>query len=245
MVPPTRPRIAIPVPAAIDAEYSRRCLPLYLEAVERAGGEAVTVALDGSAAALARSCAAVLLPGSLADVSPTRYGAEVSLECGPPDPAREAADQALLEDAEHAGKPVLGICYGLQSLNVWRGGTLLQHLTAMPVNHAAGPAVAVAHTAEITSGSQLLRLSDAGELQAARGSARLPVNSSHHQAVAAIGEGLRITARCPQDRVIEALETPEENGPWTMAVQWHPERSYDTSASSRALFARLIAEARR
>ena len=76
---------------------------------------------------------------------------------------------------------------------------------------------------------------------------RLPVNSSHHQAIAEPGPGMRIVARCPEDGVIEAIEADyDPNNPWFfMAVQWHPERSTEISAASRALFARLVQEAER
>ncbi len=242
----SRPRIAIPSPTSIDLDYNRRCLPLYFNAIERSGGCPVTVPLDGSAASVAARCAGVLLPGSLADVSPLRYGQAASEDCGSSDPSRESTDCVLLEEAERHSKPVFCICYGLQMLNVWRGGSLLQHLATFPVNHAAGAAVAVAHTALLHPGSLLASVIDP-ESNAAEGAPlRISINSSHHQAVASPGDGLYPSALSSQDGVIEAIESqsPSTTAPFTLGVQWHPERSYDQSPASRALFDRFISEAR-
>jgi len=154
-------------------------------------------------------------------------------------PRSDAVDDLLLEDAYRRRKPVLGICYGLQSLNVYRAGSLVQHIpeflpeeTRTKVNHEAGRKVAVAHLVEIAEGSRLAEL--VGETAPV-----LAVNSSHHQAAAAVGEGLRVVARCPDDGIIEALEGTAPNH-FVLAVQWHPERSADENAASRAIFRALI-----
>jgi len=245
------PRIAIPVPTSADAEYNRRAWPQYASAVAQSGAEPVEVPLNQSPAATAKiiaNCQAVLLPGSPADVNPHKYGQEPAPESAPPDPARENADELLLQDAHNMGKPVLAICFGAQMLNVWRGGTLLQHLTPMPVNHAAGRAVAIAHTAAVAPGSLLAEIA---EEQAAEGGGRIPINSSHHQAIGIAGDGLRVTARSPEDGVVEAVEQTlgeagapaGPGGSFVVGVQWHPERSFEESAASRALFRRFVAAA--
>jgi putative glutamine amidotransferase len=205
--------------------------------------------------ALVASCDGVLLPGSPADVDPALYGAERDPATAAADPAREAVDYLLLEDAEKQGKPVLGICFGVQSLNVWRGGSLVQDLTPLPVNHEAGSKVAIAHTAIVAKDSLLASLLTEEEAPERDGFLRLPINTSHHQAVAAPGAGLRIVARSPEDGVIEAVEMDTDDSmfhvehpgakQFVLGVQWHPERSFEISAASRALFARLVAEARR
>jgi putative glutamine amidotransferase len=243
-----RPRIAIPMPTSGDESYNHRSWPMYASAVERAGGEPVAVELNRSQSAvreLMRGCSGVLLPGSPADVAPARYGAELDPATAKADTAREAVDWTLLEESERGRLPVLAICYGIQSLNVYQGGSLLQDLLPLPVNHAAGSKVAVAHTAEIANQSLLASLLTATEAPEINGFHRLPVNSSHHQAIAAPGDHLRIVARCPDDGVIEAVEGEyDPANPWFLVgVQWHPERSVDTSAASAALFSRLITEA--
>jgi len=255
------PRIAIPQPTSTDLPYNQRALPQYLTAISRSGGEPVTIDLSLSVAQvreLASTCQGVLLPGSPADVDPQLYGEERNPATARPDPPREAVDYALLEHAQAFGKPVLGICYGVQLLNVWRGGSLVQDLSPLPVNHEAGGKVAVAHTALVASRSVLAEVLDTAEAPRSDGFLRLPVNTSHHQAVSAPGEGLRVVARCPEDGVVEAVELTPDAGvfhvehsaaakrpQFLLGVQWHPERSYEISATSRALFDRLVAEARR
>jgi len=254
------PRIALPVPTSTDLAYNQRAIPAYAESIRRSGGEPVTIDIGSNPAEIREilaTCHGVCLTGSPADVDPGLYGADRDPETAPADPAREAADRLMLEDARRHGKPVLAICYGVQLLNVWQGGSLVQHLTPMPVNHAAGSKVAVAHTLLVAKDSLLAGICDPAELapQPADGEKflRLPVNTSHHQSVAQPGPGLRITARCPDDGVIEAVEMdpaapmfhvehpeqrPEQQ--WLLGVQWHPERSYDISATSRNLFRALV-----
>jgi putative glutamine amidotransferase len=245
----TRARIAIPVPTSGDADYNHRSWPNYAAAVEAAGGEPVRIEL-GTAKTLreaARTCSGILLPGSGSDVLPARYGAEADPATNRADEAREVADWTLLEEAERHRLPVLGICYGLQSLNVYRGGSLVQDLLPLPVNHSAGRKVAVAHMAEIATESLLGSLLRPEEASGHDGFLRLPVNSSHHQAIAEPGTGMRIVARCPEDGVIEAIEAEyDPDNPWfLMAVQWHPERSTEISVASRSLFSRLVQESER
>ena len=142
-----RPRIAIPLPTSTDAEYNQRCWQQYAAAVEQSGGTPVKVELDQEPSAIARlagSCSGVLLPGSPADVHPQKYGEEPRPETAPRDVLREAADELLLQDAFNLHKPLFGICYGHQSMNVWKGGSLVQHLETR-VNHAPGHAVEQAH----------------------------------------------------------------------------------------------------
>lgn len=246
------PRIGIPVPTSTDLEYNRRSWPAYAACVEKSGGEPVRLELGSNRSdwmAAARTCMGFCIPGSPQDVEPSLYGEERDPATAPHDPARFALDTLLFEHAIAAGKPVLAICYGLQSLNVWRGGSLVQDIAPLPVNHGAGKQVAVAHAVLAARESFLASLFDPNEAAPDREFLRLPVNSSHHQAVASPGTGLRIVARCPEDGVIEALEVdPEsfEGAPaFLVGVQWHPERSYDISATSRTLFDRLVQEARR
>jgi putative glutamine amidotransferase len=244
----TLPRIAIPEPTSTDESYNQRSLPQYIRAVEAAGGTAVPIPLHATPAAWAgilASCSGILLPGSPADVDPARYGQERVKECAAKDEAREAVDELLLQGAFDQGKPILCICYGLQSLNVWRQGTLIQDLphadaaSAGIVNHQPGREVQKAHPILVTPGSRLSHLVK-GIGEEAPG---LFVNSSHHQAIGRPGKALMVVATSPDDGVIEALEGADPNQ-FLVAVQWHPERSYDVSAASRALFAAFLDAAR-
>jgi putative glutamine amidotransferase len=231
------------MPHSTDREYGDRAIPQYERAVTQAGGEPVRVMLDqtdGTVKALIERCDGVLLPGSNADVDPVRFHQPRSPHTAKADPRRDEVDDLLLEDAYAHRKPLLGICYGLQSLNVFRKGSLIQHIPdflpeAMraKVNHEAGKKVAVAHTVTIESATTLAEI--VGEV-------KLPVNSSHHQSADAIGDGLRIVARCAEDGIIEALEGTSPDH-FVLAVQWHPERSVEDDAASRAIFGALIKQA--
>jgi putative glutamine amidotransferase len=237
------PRIAIPVPHSADSEYAERAFPQYAHAVEMAGAQAVRIPLDQSPADVAKlieACDAVLLPGSKADIEPAKYGAPTDPRTAAADPARDAVDDLLLRDAYNLRKPILGICYGLQILNVFRGGTLLQHIES-PVNHEAGREVPIAHTVEVESSSRLGEIV-VSPLQEKR--APVAVNSSHHQSAKEIGDGLQIVARCPQDGIIEALEGTSPDH-FVLAVQWHPERSVEDDEGSTAIFRALVNAARR
>jgi len=236
------PRIAIPVPHSGDPEYAQRALPQYEDAVRMAGGEPVRIPLDGAVedvVKLVESCDAVLLPGSKADIDPTKYEAARDPHTAEADGRRDAVDDLLLQDAYNMRKPVLGICYGLQALNVYRTGTLVQHIVS-PVNHEAGRTVPVAHTAEVDPDSKLAEILR-GDGSRPQDAARLviPVNSSHHQSADVIGDGLRMSARCLEDGVIEAVEGTSPDH-FVLAVQWHPERSVENDESSRAIFRALI-----
>ena len=300
-----KPRIAIPIPTSFDSAYNDRSWPAYAQAVERSGGEPVAVPLDAPPAATARliaTCSAVLLPGSGADVNTHKYGEETSSDSAPADAARENVDELLLQDAHNMGKPIFTVCFGTQMLNVWRGGSLVQHIPAGPVEHRR-KGVVNAHEATIAPDSLLadivaesassnpqsailsegalapqskdlplpsshpdrphlsgtsssspepfpLSFRSAAEESASLSNheprtTTLPINSSHHQAIATAGDGLRISARSPEDGVVEAIEnTPEgTGGPFVLGVQWHPERTYDESPASRALFTRFVAAA--
>jgi putative glutamine amidotransferase len=246
------PRIAIPMPHSLDPEYAGRAIPQYERAVTLAGGEPVRIGFDHSPAEVKKiieQCDGVLLPGSKADVDPARFGAARSPHSAMADRRRDALDDLLLDDAYRLRKPVLGICYGLQSLNVYRGGSLVQHIpdflpvdTRAKVDHEAGGKVAVAHSVEIDARSRLARIVEAevrGQSLEVRSSLVVPVNSSHHQSADGVGQGLQVVARCPDDGIVEAVEGTAPDH-FVVAVQWHPERSVDGDAASRAIFRALI-----
>ena len=125
--------------------------------MREAGGEPVVIPANATPSEIAQAvkhCDGVLLPGSPADVDPEKYGAERHEKTAPADPFRDNTDELLLQDAYNMRKPVLGICYGLQSLNVWRTGTLDQELPRGSQSRA-GRSVAEAHRVQIEPHSRL------------------------------------------------------------------------------------------
>jgi putative glutamine amidotransferase len=225
------PRIAIPEPTSHDIAYNERSWPQYANAVEAVGGQAVKISLSATpaqVAQLASSCEGVLLPGSGADVNPEKYGRTPIPECAPADPVREAVDELLIQDAANLHKPLFGICYGCQSWNVWRGGTLIQDLKT-EINHKPGREVREAHRVTVAENSQIAAIT---------GQTELTVNSSHHQAIEQPGDGLSVVAQSVEDGIIEAVEGTGDQ--FAVAVQWHPERIFDSDPSSRALFRAFV-----
>lgn len=231
----SKPRILIPEPTSNDPEYNQRGWRQYADAVEQAGGIPVPVSLHASQEEQARliaSAQGVLLPGSHADVNPEKWNEPLHPKSTPADPLREAADELLLQDAFNLQKPIFGICYGMQSMNVWRGGSLLQHLETS-VNHTPGRHIAEAHPVAVTPGSRLAALAGAAQPE----TSPVLVNSSHHQAVARIGDQLQPVAVSPLDGTVEAVEG---GAPFVLGVQWHPERTFDSSPLSRELFRAFV-----
>ena len=241
-----KPRVAVPIPTSADRTYNEQNWRAYAACLEACGAEPVAISLELSIRELedlALGCHAVCLTGSPADVDPKQYGHERDSASAPADAAREQVDRLLLEGVFEARKPLLAICFGLQSLNVFQGGTLVQDLAPLPVNHSAGASVGVAHMVEVARGSLLAALCG-NEAREESDVLRLPANSSHHQAVGIVGRGLRVTGRCPEDGVVEALELEfASEHPFLLGVQWHPERTF-SAQGSRALFDGLVRAAR-
>ncbi len=238
-----KPRVGVPYrTAAEEAANKRDKYEFYLEAMRQAGGEPVEISLSLAEAERKRLLAsldAIVLPGSPADMDPKRYGAKRHPRSTDPDPQREQTDSALLDHAFAAKKPVLAICYGAQSLNVYLGGTLIQDILSelgTRIRHdkkglppGSGDPY---HPARIEPGSKLAALA---------GGAEAEVNSSHHQAILQPGKDLCVTAHAP-DGVIEAVEW-FGNANWVVGVQWHPERMV-ADAFAAALFRELMAAGR-
>jgi putative glutamine amidotransferase len=218
-------------------------LEKYLSAVRQAGAEPVPVSLDLPAAELSRLAGTLdgfVLSGSPADVDPAQFGASRQPECNESDADRERTDFALLDHAFAEHKPVLAICYGIQSLNVHLGGTLLQDVPkalGTRIDHdwddeQGEGAPDTLHDAQIEPGSQLAQLA---------GSTHAVVNTSHHQSVLDPGRNLRVTARS-DDGVIEAVEWTGDSN-WVVGVQWHPERMAATDPLAQSLFRTLVSAA--
>jgi putative glutamine amidotransferase len=206
----------------------------YHRLVQRAGGLAVLLPPDAGATA-ARSAVGRLdglVVSGGPDVDPARYGAPRDPRSGPPAPERDAWELALIEAALARRVPLLGICRGMQLLNVARGGTLLQHLDG----HAGVPGTFVSHEVRPVPGTLL-----AGILPEP-----VAVPTHHHQAVDGVGEGLAISA-VAADGTVEAVEGPAADG-FVLGVQWHPEAADDlrvTRALTKAAAAARTPGARR
>jgi len=239
-----KPRVGIPYRTRNEelsgerAKYNK-----YVRAVEQAGAEPVEVSLglsDDELRRLAPTLDAVVLTGSPADVNPALYGESRNAASADADPNREKTDFTLLKHAFAEHKPVLAICYGNQSLNVFLGGTLIQDIASevhasiqhLWLNREKG-APEPYHAVRIEPKTRLRDLAAAGEVR---------TNSSHHQSVREPGKNLRIAARAP-DGVIEAVEWTGDSN-WVTGVQWHPERMAEDSFAQR-LFSELVAAARK
>lgn len=241
--PEHRPRIGIPYRTLKEQRNGvEEKLAPYLRSVERAGGEALPIALGLPAREVqkqARQLDGIVLPGSPADVDPARYAARRHPQTADADFDREATDLALLRHCFGEGKPILAICYGVQILNVYLGGSLIQDIASeiqTTVEHAwAGRERGERepfHGVRMEAGSRAGCASREQEGQ---------VNSSHHQAIGEPGRGLRVAARA-SDGIIEAVDWTGD-GNWVTGVQWHPERM-DADPVAQQLFAGLVAAAR-
>jgi putative glutamine amidotransferase len=242
----TRPRVGVPWRTAREeAADLRAIMDTYLRAVERAGGEPVLLSLTAGPEETKRQAEnldAFLLTGSPADIDPEHFHAKRHPASADPDAARERTDFTLLEHALRVGKPVLAICYGIQSLNVFLGGSLIQDIPAelgSTICHSTDEEeiIGAPEPADAFHRAQL----EPGRIFDLSREPQVVINSSHHQSVLDPGRGLRITAQAP-DGVVEAVEwTGDRN--WVVGVQWHPERMPD-DALAQALFRELLAAAR-
>lgn len=213
----------------------------YSEAVEAAGGLPVHIPLIPNPDFIRGVMAnldGLLLPGSDSDIDPRRYGQESHPQLGHVHPEKDETDLLALTEAEEISMPVFAICFGLQSLNVSRGGTLVQDIRSQHANaikHDQGlPRNRHSHRVRILEGSRLGQFA---------GSDSAPVNSHHHQAVQTLGRDLVATAWA-SDGLIEAAEDPRDDR-WILGVQWHPELGWERDSLSLSLFSGFIEEARK
>jgi len=225
-------RVAPRLPHTPQADPPRAEMALgmsYARAIAAAGGVPVVLPpgdIDGIGSLLAQLAGVCLSGGP--DLDPAAYGATPSPQLGPTWPDLDAYELALARRADGLGVPMLAICRGMQALNVARGGTICQHVDGhrqdVPCEHPT-------HTADVAANS-LLHVLVADQ--------RIEVNSFHHQAIAAVGRGLRPVAWA-DDGVIEGVEAP--GAPFVLGVQWHAE-ALIARAEQFALFTAFVDAAR-
>jgi putative glutamine amidotransferase len=208
----------------------------YSEAVQRAGGIAVLLppdeALIEDPDSLLDALDGLILAGGR-DVDPALYGAERHRDTDEPRAERDAFEIALARRAMERNIPVLGVCRGMQVMNVARGGTLVQHL----------PEHVGSDTHRRTLGTfdgndHPVRLAEGSLAEQATGAPRHPTLSHHHQGIDRVGEGLAVSGWSEDDQLPEALEDPDLR--FALGVQWHPEADPDSS-----VIAALVEAARR
>ena len=236
-----------PLRAAIDSRVNRPIIGIscdhddattryelsygYVQSVVAAGGVPVLLPFGEGVDAAAQVAAVdgLLLAGGN-DLDPTPWGEAWHPACKPADPKRQAHERSLIDAAGRRGTPTLGVCMGMQMMNVARGGSLFQHLPDVPGrgDHSRGGDWGNRHPVDVAEGSLLADVCGSGEFA---------VNTSHHQAVNKLGDGLAASAVAP-DGLVEAVEDPSLR--FWLGVQWHPERLTATEPRHLALFRRLV-----
>lgn len=225
------PAITIAIPRMSKEPELTPAQIRYIDSLSRAGAQFRWIDLDDpdEAVAEAMQYPGLLLPGG-GDIEPTLYGEERDPACGVPNLLRDAAEPKLFHAFLKADKPILGICRGVQLMNVALGGTLYQDikpLAEVPHNDHWGKI----HTVTIRHGTLLEKLlgEDAPKT--------LLVNSQHHQAAKQIAPGLTLAA-LSEDGFVEALE--KQDAFFCIGVQWHPERLSGSDPRQQAIFDKFV-----
>lgn len=226
-----RPKIGITM--RLEASTRRFYLGRdYCEAVEAAGGIPVHLGLIPMREYVGEALSdldGILLPGSDSDVDPVRFGEAPHQRLGTIVPEKDETDLFVLAQAEKNNIPVLGICFGMQVLNVSRGGSLIQDIAAqVPESHKHernGSYDNYLHAIDVNDDSYLAPLVEGREVR---------VNSSHHQSVNRVGRDLVVGARA-KDGIIESIQDTRD-GRFVLGVQWHPELSWTTDELSQGIF---------
>lgn len=203
----------------------------YVKSLERAGAEVKWIELDDMQKAITEtlSCDGLLLPGG-ADINPQMYNEQPTEKCGKPNEIRDAAEPVILREFLKTNKPIFAICRGIQLLNVYKGGTLLQNIKDkqqykhMDFLSRAGSI----HPVSIDKSSLLYKILK---------NENINVNSMHHQAINRVGKDFIVAAKSA-DGYIEAIELL--NHPFCVGVQWHPEHMSKKSAEQRKIFTAFV-----
>ena len=211
----------------------------YSEAVEAAGGAPIHISLIPNSEyidSVVEGLDGILLPGSDSDIDPLRYGQEPHPELGTVQVIKDQTDLLVIEAAERKRIPLFAICFGMQVLNVSRGGTLIQDIKSQvpdAIKHDQGvPRDRPSHRVRMLENTKLANIA---------GAADAIVNSHHHQAIESVGADLVATA-WSSDGVIEAIEDPRPDR-FVVAVQWHPELGWEADGLSQRLFQTFVNEA--
>jgi putative glutamine amidotransferase len=231
----------IGMPAQMDPGSDQQYLSRqYSDSVAAHGGVPLIIPLLASEQPfekLVDKLDGLLLSGSNSDVDPGFYQSARQSVCGPTQPLRDKTDFILLKEAFRRKIPILGICFGVQSLNVFLGGSLIQDISSAidtPIKHSSGKSKdSPNHGVSISPGSLLEEI--IGKLD-------ITVNSTHHQAIERPGRGLDIIARA-SDGVVESVAGRDRDH-WILGVQWHPEKSYCYDEFSRKIFDCFLARCR-
>ncbi len=238
-----RPRIGITM--RLELETRRFYLGRdYSEAVEACGGVPIHLSLIPKAEYIAECLAdldGILLPGSNTDVDPHFYDEEPHNKLGTVISEKDETDRLVLQEVERLNLPLLAICYGMQALNVVRGGSLIQDIESQvskSIKHEQGnPANRNSHSLKIASDSILAELNSVKKTKET-----IRVNSSHHQAIKRIGKNLRAVAWA-KDGVIECVQDTRKSR-FALGVQWHPEVTADFDQLSREVFELFVEKCR-
>ena len=231
------PKIAIF--ASVDGERAAMVLHTYIHSIEQSGGLPLLIPYVKNQDLLKEAitlCDGVLFTGG-GDADPALYGEATLPECGKIEPMRDTLDMAALRIAIDQKKPILGICRGIQMINIALGGTLYQDIpsqyqTEIPHSQTTG-LHAYSHSVRIVKDTPLYSLLQENEI---------PANSFHHQAIKDLGRGLVPMAYAP-DGIIEAVYSQEL--PYLRGYQWHPERLWQIDADNLAIFTEFVKTCRK
>lgn len=238
----SHPIIGIPAASYVDQEYSAtptyRFNGHYPAALAECGGLPLVIPLnlpESILRALFEKLDGLCLPGGV-DVDPAEYGESSHPDLGAVDSPRDRTELLLARWALDADLPVLGICRGIQLLNVAAGGTLYQHIPAqLPATQRHDYRL---QDSAWDTATHEVRIEPDSKLAAAVGRAALRTNSFHHQSVKDVARGFRPTA-WSEDGVVEAIEADDK--PFAVAVQWHPEGMFRSDVYSRHIFEAFVA----
>ena len=230
-------QITIAIPQMGNDLFRRYMKGKYVQSLRRSGADVCWIELENpdEAVRLAASCDGLLLPGG-ADVEPSLYGQTRSDKTGRPNAVRDRAEPKLLAAFLDMGKPVLGICRGVQMMNVSFGGTLFQDIKdKQTYKHSDFFSRARScHPVEVITGTKLFDcMNDAGAWKPGTASAKIAVNSIHHQAIDKLGDGLVVSAKST-DGFVEGIELKDYR--FCAGVQWHPEHMSARNTAQQALF---------